>query len=68
MFFNVYPKVKPGSEIIVPQKGVNAEDQLARLSSVLATVSASLGTVVTIFGLIRFTGQFLMNTIPLEIP
>lgn len=55
VFFNVYPKVAPGSEIIVPQRTVTGTQQLTQLSNIMGVVASTLGTVVTIIGILRIT-------------
>lgn len=52
LVFNIYPKIEPGSEIIVPQKAQNNADQLASFANVLGTLSATLGTIFSIYGFI----------------
>ncbi len=52
LVFNIYPKIEPGSEIIVPQKVQNNADQLASFANVLGTLSATLGTIFSIYGFI----------------
>lgn len=49
---NIYPKVEPGSEIIVPKLNLKTGTS-QQLMSVISTVSASLSGIVTIVGLIR---------------
>lgn len=56
LFVNVYPKIQPGSEIIVPQKLVNPQQQVAQVQGFIGTITATLGTVLTLFTLLRLTG------------
>lgn len=51
--FNIYPAVKPGSEIIVPQKAENTAEALNRASGIIQTLSATIGTLVGIYGLVQ---------------
>jgi protein involved in polysaccharide export with SLBB domain len=51
--FNFYPKIEPGSEIIVPQRIKNNAEQLTVLANTLGTLSATLGTIFSIYGFIR---------------
>ena len=53
LVFNIYPKVQPGSEIIVPQRPENGTERLEAFGRVLATVSATLGSLFTIYGFIN---------------
>lgn len=53
LVFNFYPKIEPGSEIIVPERVKNSAEQLAALASTLGTLSATLGTIFSIYGFIR---------------
>lgn len=49
---NVYPKVEPGSEIIVPKLNLKTGTS-QQLMSIISTVSTSLSGIVTIVGLIQ---------------
>jgi protein involved in polysaccharide export with SLBB domain len=53
LVFNIYPKVEPGSEIIIPEKAQNGAEQLAGIASIFGTLSATLGTIFSIYGFIR---------------
>lgn len=53
LVFNIYPKVQPGSEIIIPEKAQNGAEQLTAFGNVLGTLSATLGTIFTIYSLVR---------------
>lgn len=53
LFIRFHPKVQPGSEIIVPAKSQSTEEQFGRFSGLVATISGTLATIVTIIGLIR---------------
>jgi protein involved in polysaccharide export with SLBB domain len=55
LFANVYPKIEPGSEIIIPQKTVTAQQQIAQAQGLLATISASITTVVSILAILQFS-------------
>jgi protein involved in polysaccharide export with SLBB domain len=57
MFVRFHPKVEPGSEIMVPAKGETAADQFNKFSGLITTLSATLGTIVTIFGLIKLNSN-----------
>ncbi len=53
LVFNLYPKIQPGSEIIVPQKAQNGTEQLTAFGNILGTLSATLGTIFTIYSLVK---------------
>ena len=53
LVFNLYPKIQPGSEIIVPQKTQNGAEQLQSISTILGTLSATLGTIFGIYGILK---------------
>ncbi|WP_367915585.1 SLBB domain-containing protein [Leadbetterella sp. DM7] len=55
MFMRFHPKVEPGSEIVIPPKTETTTEQFNKLSGTITTISATLGTIVTIIGLIRLT-------------
>jgi protein involved in polysaccharide export with SLBB domain len=48
MFFNVYPKVKPGAEIFVPQRGTPAMTP----QQLVSQTSTLLGSILSLVGLI----------------
>jgi protein involved in polysaccharide export with SLBB domain len=53
LFVKIYPKVEPGSEIIVPGKTENSTAQLNKISSVVQTIGYTLTGLVSIFGLLK---------------
>ena len=53
LVFNIYPRIQPGSEIIVPQKPDNGTQQLEALARVLGTVSTLFTALFTIYGFIN---------------
>ncbi|SOE19951.1 protein involved in polysaccharide export, contains SLBB domain of the beta-grasp fold [Spirosomataceae bacterium TFI 002] len=53
LMFNIYPNVKPGSEIIVPQRAENTAEALNRTSGIIQTLSATIGALVGIYGLVQ---------------
>jgi len=57
LFVNVYPRVEPGSEIIVPQRVMNTQQQLSQFQNILATLGATLTSITTIFLLSRTFSQ-----------
>ncbi|UBM59308.1 SLBB domain-containing protein [Marinilongibacter aquaticus] len=55
LVFNVYPKVEPGSEIIVPVKAQNAAQQLNTIGTIVGTVATTLTTLAGVLTLIQVT-------------
>lgn len=53
LFVKIYPKVEPGSEIIIPGKTENGEAQFNRFATLIGTVSGTLATIVTIVGILQ---------------
>ncbi|MCP9765354.1 polysaccharide biosynthesis/export family protein [Lacihabitans soyangensis] len=53
VFVKIHPKVEPGSEIIIPGKTENTQAQIAQFGGLVATLSATLTTIVTIFGFLK---------------
>ena len=53
VFLKIHPKVEPGSEIIVPGKTENTQAQIAQFGGLVATLSATLTAIVTIFGFLK---------------
>jgi len=54
--FNVYPRIEPGAEIVVPRMNAKqvASQQLLQTVQIL---SATIGSVSTLFLLIKSLGQ-----------
>lgn len=57
LLVNVYPKIEPGSEVIVPLKTENTQQQLSQFQSLLGTIISTAGTVATLFGILRLSGK-----------
>lgn len=55
MFVNIYPKVAPGSEIIIPQKTTTAQQQIAQVQGLFATVAGTITTLIGIFTLLQIS-------------
>ncbi len=55
LFVNIYPKIEPGSEIIVPAKSQNAQQQLTQVQTLIGTVGSTLTLLVSIFGILQFS-------------
>ncbi len=55
MLMRFHPKVEPGSEIVVPPKAETTAEQFNQFSGMIATISGTLATIVTIIGLIRLS-------------
>ncbi len=53
LFVKIFPKIEPGSEIIVPSKTENGAAQFSRFAALIGTVSGTLATVVTIIGILQ---------------
>lgn len=56
-FVNVYPRIEPGTEIIVPTKAENTQQQLAQINTILATIIGTVSSVITIIGFIKLSGN-----------
>lgn len=54
LFFKFYPKIEPGSEIIVPGKTTTGLEQFGQASGVITTLSTTLMTVLSIMTILRF--------------
>lgn len=52
-FFKFYPKIEPGSEIIVPGKTTTGLEQLGQASGVITTLSTTMMTVLSIMTILR---------------
>ena len=50
---NVYPRIEPGSEIIIPEKIENTQQQISQFQTLIATLSGTLTTIVTLVVLTR---------------
>jgi protein involved in polysaccharide export with SLBB domain len=53
LFVKIYPKVEPGSEIIVPGKTENTAVQVTKVSAIVQTLAATLTGLVSIIGLLQ---------------
>ena len=53
LFFRFYPKVEPGSEIIVPAKTETVLDQFGQASGFLSTLSTTIVTALSIITIFR---------------
>jgi hypothetical protein len=42
LFVNIYPTVAPGSEIIIPQKTVTAQQQIAQVQGLFGTIAGTM--------------------------
>ncbi len=52
LVFNIYPKIEPGSEIIIPQRIVNDTDKLTGVANILGTLSGTLTAIFSIYGIL----------------
>jgi protein involved in polysaccharide export with SLBB domain len=55
LFVNIYPKVAPGSEIIIPQKTATAQQQIAQAQALFATVGGTISTLLSIFAIFQLS-------------
>ena len=55
IFINIYPKVAPGSEIIIPQKTATTQQQLAQAQALFATVAGTISTFLSILTIFQLT-------------
>ncbi|WP_041694245.1 MULTISPECIES: SLBB domain-containing protein [Emticicia] len=55
LFVNLYPKVEPGSEIIIPQKTVTAQQQIAQVQGLFATIAGTITTLVSVLAIFQLT-------------
>ncbi len=53
LFIKVFPKIEPGSEIIIPGKTENAQGQLAQFGNLVGTLSGTLTAIVSIFSIVQ---------------
>jgi protein involved in polysaccharide export with SLBB domain len=53
LFVKIYPKVEPGSEIIVPPKTENTAAQVSKISAIVQTLGGTITALVGIFGLLK---------------
>lgn len=56
-FVNIYPKVQPGSEIIVPRRTTDAGQQLAQFQGITGVLATTLTTMIGVIGLLRLGGN-----------
>lgn len=55
LFVNVYPKVAPGSEIIVPQKTATTQQQIAQVQSLFSTIGGTVSALLSIFAIFQLS-------------
>ena len=55
LFVNVYPKVAPGSEIIIPQKTATTQQQIAQIQGLFGTIAGTISTLVGILAIFQLT-------------
>ena len=53
LFIKVFPKIEPGSEIIIPGKTENAQGQLAQFGNLVGTLCGTLTAIVSIFSIVQ---------------
>ncbi|MGK0139106.1 MAG: protein involved in polysaccharide export with SLBB domain [Algoriphagus sp.] len=52
LVFNIYPKIEPGSEIIIPQRIENDANKLTTIANILGTLSGTLTAIFSIYGIL----------------
>ncbi len=55
LFVNLYPKVAPGSEIIIPQKTVTAQQQIAQVQGLFATIAGTITTFLSVLAIFQLS-------------
>jgi len=53
LFVQIRPKIEPGSEIIVPARTENAQNQLVQFGNIVGTLSGTLTAIVGIFSIVQ---------------
>ncbi|MDP5120646.1 MAG: hypothetical protein NWQ46_03555, partial [Spirosomaceae bacterium] len=53
LFVNIYPKISPGSEIIIPRREANTQQKIAQTNSLVTTITASITGLLTLFTLLQ---------------
>ncbi|MBL0300410.1 MAG: capsule biosynthesis GfcC family protein [Cytophagaceae bacterium] len=57
LFVRIFPKIEPGSEIVVPGRTENTAAQFSNMSSLVTTLSFTLTSIVSIFSLLKLNGN-----------
>ena len=55
LFINIYPKVAPGSEIIIPQKTASTEQQIAKVQSLFTTIGGTVSALLSIVAIFQLS-------------
>ncbi len=55
LFFNLYPRVEPGSEIIIPARVQNTQEQLTQVNTIVGTVTATVTAIVSLLAILQLT-------------
>jgi len=55
LFVNIYPKIAPGSEIIIPQKTVTAQQQIAQVQGLFATIAGTMTAFLSVLAIFQLT-------------
>ncbi len=55
LFVNIYPKVAPGSEIIIPQKTVTAQQQIAQVQGLFATIAGTMTAFLSVLAIFQLS-------------
>jgi protein involved in polysaccharide export with SLBB domain len=55
LFVNIYPTVAPGSEIIIPQKTVTAQQQIAQVQGLFATIAGTMTAFLSVLAIFQLS-------------
>ena len=55
LFVNIYPKVAPGSEIIIPQKTATTQQQIAQVQGLFTTIGGTVSALLSIFAIFQLS-------------
>ena len=55
LFINVYPKVAPGSEIIIPQKTASTQQQIQQVQSLFTTIGGTISALLSIVAIFQLS-------------
>lgn len=55
LFVNFYPRVAPGSEIIIPQKTVTAQQQIAQVQGLFATIAGTMTAFLSVLAIFQLS-------------
>jgi len=55
LFVNIYPTVAPGSEIIIPQKTVTAQQQIAQVQGLFGTIAGTMTAFLSVLAIFQLS-------------